>query len=114
MICCKMRKLSYVVASVLVLAICGIVSATDDTSLLNDPTNDLIYIYTGVPVPPENYVGYVDVVMAEANKTEGSLDFFVTTNSGIPPMENATFWTVLMDGDNVFYHLQLCNRGLAT
>jgi hypothetical protein len=100
MICCKMRKLSYVVASVLVLAICGIVSATDDTSLLNDPTNDLIYIYTGVPVPPENYVGYVDVVMAEANKTEGSLDFFVTTNSGIPPMENATFWTVLMDGDN--------------
>ena len=92
-----------------ILATCCMVSTADDTSSFTDPASDLTYIYTGVPVPPENYLGYVDVVMGEVNRTADSLDFRITANGGIPSLENTIFWTILMDenndpSDNCLYH----------
>jgi len=95
-----MRTIIYLLVSIIVLVLSGIVSAADETSSFTDPTNDLIYIYTGNPAPPEKYAGYVDVVTGEANKTIDSLDFRITANGGIPPLSNTTFWTVLMDENN--------------
>ena len=96
----KNVRLFVAILVTITVIISGIVSAADDTSSFTDPTNDLIYIYTGNPAPPEKYVGYIDVVMGEANKTMNSLDFRITANSGIPPLSNTTFWTVLMDENN--------------
>ncbi len=49
-----MKTLVCVIVAVVLVAIFGISSATADRSSFTDPTNDLIYIYTGVPAPPES------------------------------------------------------------
>lgn len=95
-----MRTIIYMLACMVILATCCMVSTADDTSSFTDPASDLTYIYTGVPVPPENYLGYVDVVMGEADRTVDSLNFRITANGGIPPLENTVFWTILMDENN--------------
>lgn len=65
-----------------------------------DPTEDLIHIYTGKPVSPEMYLAYLDVVESKIELTNQTLEFSITVNGGIPPLEYTTFWTVMMDRDN--------------
>jgi hypothetical protein len=64
-----------------------------------DPSNDLIYSHTGKPVPPEKYVGYLDVIGCEVELTLDSINFRTTLNEGIPPLKYTTFWTILIDVD---------------
>ncbi|MBN1455713.1 MAG: hypothetical protein JW945_05650 [Methanomicrobia archaeon] len=95
-----MSRSSGVVLCVAVLALWCTVSATT-TAHLNDPVDDLLYLYTGDPVPPELYRGCLDVVSGEANSTEGFLDVLITLNSsGIPALATTTFWSVLLDEDD--------------
>jgi hypothetical protein len=65
-----------------------------------DPPNDLKYIYLGTPVPPEEYVGYLDVIEYEAELTLTSIDFRITLNEGIPVLKYGTSWTILLDRNN--------------
>ena len=66
----------------------------------SDPEYDLIYTDTGEPVPDEEYLPYMDLVECEAGRTHDTLEFRTTVNGGIPPLEQLTYWAVLMDEDN--------------
>ena len=101
-----MNRAMGVVMAVVILGItvCEAVSAENNynynLSTLSDPANDLIYIYTGDPIPEGEYIGYVDVIMGEVNKTASSLNFSLTMNGSILPQINTTFWTLLLDENN--------------
>ncbi|MHC1574731.1 MAG: dockerin type I domain-containing protein [Candidatus Methanogasteraceae archaeon] len=85
-----------------ILATSSHLSAADDapTSSFSDPKNDLVYIYSMLPVPPEKYIGYVDVIACEAEKTVDSLNFRISANSSIPQLSDTVFWTILLDENN--------------
>lgn len=65
-----------------------------------DPPNDLIFIYTGYPVPQEEYAGYLDVTNSTVEVTPESIDFRITLNDGIPSLTYTTFWTLMIDRNN--------------
>lgn len=65
-----------------------------------DPVNDLIYINTGEPVPPEGYAGYLDIISCDIDPTPTSINFRITINEGIPTLRYSTRWAVLMDRNN--------------
>lgn len=63
-----------------------------------DPADDLIDIFTGEPA--DEYFGYLDVTASEADKVEDKLRFSMTVNGGIPPLDESTFWMVLINKNN--------------
>jgi hypothetical protein len=65
-----------------------------------DPALDLIHIYSGEPVSEGDYVGYLDIIEAYVLREEDSVDYHFIVKGGIPVLEYATFYTVLVDFNN--------------
>jgi|GEM_PF-5457109 len=97
-----MRAIICILTCMTILATSSLISAADDAppSSFTDPENDLVYIYSMLPVPPEKYIGYVDIIACEAEKTADSLNFRITANSSIPQLSDTVFWTILLDENN--------------
>ena len=65
-----------------------------------DPEHDLIYIYTQEPVPPEEYLGYMDVTEVVVEKKQYELSCHITVNEAPPTLEYTTFYTFMFDENN--------------
>ena len=68
-----------------------------------DPERDLIYIHTGEPVPPEEYLGYgyVDMTKVVVERTADTLSCHTTVNEAPPELlEYTTFHTFMFDENN--------------
>ena len=69
--------------------------------IITDPEHDLIYIHTKEPVPPEEYLGYVDVTEVVVERTADTLSCHITVKEVPPePLEYTALYNFMFDENN--------------
>lgn len=84
-----------------IISINPVESQATQASSIADPEKDLVYIYTGQPIPPEKYVDYVDVTDVTVEKKTDELWCMITIVKAPPVnLENTIFYTFMFDENN--------------